>query len=700
MPTMSWLKALAFPMSSARGGAPKLAELTGTTWTNFTFPSWFTASQTAAGITVDHDSAMRCATAFACTRAIAENVASLPGMVYESLGAEQKRRAAQSRAWRLLHDEPNQDMDVGTFYEMMTVWCCNRGTASAEIQRDGNDRPTALWPIHPTRVVPWRLPDGQLEYHVYTSMVYTGNPRGYRYYVVPKRNMLRLVGFGSNDGITAPGVVAFGCDEVGLAIAAQKYGSSWFGNGSRPSGIVEHPGFIKDPTKRQQFRDDLQKVHQGVENWNKVGVLWDGAKWARVEVSPNEAQFLETRNYESESICSIWNVPPALVQIFKDYKFATVDAMMRQFVMTCLRVWCIKWERAIRRQVLNVHDSQGNPVPVFPEPDLFFEFVMNALLRGDPEAQAKANTLLLQWGVLNQDEIRGRDLNLNPLPNGLGEHYVMPGNYTTLERMVTGQPPPGAAGGTKTGRSSSGSDSTADDSAAQTSAPQWDRATILALSQAAKVLQRRAGRRPTELRSRAQVAKLGDGSGCRTKRRKPATEQSAPVTTGAMTGPQTPTVASIPAPATSAVPATNDSSPLPAGEVGRNGRERAAPTAPSALETFAQHVLDEDYTRMLQIEIGKANQAAKHPDAWLTWLDDFYLRWPSAMETAIKTGVGGILMARGSQTGSDISARTLSEAHCRVSREQLLAAADGDPAGFASRVASVTAAWTARRLTL
>ena len=377
----------------------------------------------AAGIQVNHDVAMTCATAFACTRAIAETLATLPGMVYETLDDDARRKARQHRMWQLLHDEPNREMSPVTFFETMAARVTNRGNFFAEIERNSNDHPTALWPIHNSRVVPRRDDTGRRYYEVHTD---SGK------HDLAERDMLNVVGFGSEDGTLGRGVVPNAREELSLDIASQQYGSTWFGNGARPAGMVKHPGFMTDPDRRAEFRRDINAVHSGRENWNKVGVLWEGAEWQNIEVSPDQAQFLGTRQWQSKVLCRFWNVPPAVVQIFEDYKFATVDAMLRQFAVGTIRPLAVRIEKAILQQLFHTHTAGGLLMPMFSEA-LNFEFLLDALLRGDPKTRAEADQINIHAGVVNQDEIRRRD-NMNAIPNGEGSKYWMPLNFAPISK--------------------------------------------------------------------------------------------------------------------------------------------------------------------------------------------------------------------------------------------------------------------------
>ncbi len=151
-------------------------------------------SMPAAGLHVGEREAMACATAWACTRAIAETLGSISALVYQQTAEASRQRASGSRAWQMLHDEPCPMMDAMQFYELGTSRMVNRGNFFAEIERDAYDVPIALWPLHNSRVTPYYGSDG-LEWHVITDEPMSGKSiYGWRYYVIPDRNMLNLVG--------------------------------------------------------------------------------------------------------------------------------------------------------------------------------------------------------------------------------------------------------------------------------------------------------------------------------------------------------------------------------------------------------------------------------------------------------------------------------------------------------------------------
>lgn len=413
------------------------------------------------GLPYSESIAMTSATAYACSRARAEMLAGLPSIVYEQMNEFTRRRARQTAPWQLLYDDPNPFMDAMNFYELVNMRQVNRGNGFCEIERDNADNPIALWPIHPSRVYARVERDGtrwRLYWDVMTD-VKDPTDQNYIYHRVEHRNMLNVCGFGGN-GLIAPGVIDMGRESISLDLASQRYGSSYFRRGGRPMAVVEHPGYIDNDDQRREFRADMNQMHSGVERWHDVPVMWEGAKWKEIQANPEQAQFLETRGFSARELCRLWNVPPALVQIFDDYKFNTVDAMIMQFVMTCVRNDAIRVERAITSKVLHFRDARGRMKRAFDDKEFFLEFLLEGLLRGDAYKQSQTLEIKRRNGVINGNEWRAID-NLNPI-GPAGDKYVLPGGFGDLEAIGAAPPSKPATSGGGSDNASASNDNLAD----------------------------------------------------------------------------------------------------------------------------------------------------------------------------------------------------------------------------------------------
>ncbi len=396
-------------------------------------------SRNTAGIPVNSETALNSGTAMACTRAISETLASLPALVMEQVSPSERRKARENPMWTLLHDQPNPMMDSMTWYEINATRVVNRGNGVNLIERNGAGVPMALWPVHNSRfeifrragvaIGNGRFTPGDVFYRIWPDETE-------RHFDVMPEEILNIVSWDTDNGLIGKSVVERAKSEIGLDTAQQEYSSSMFENGALPLGMIKHP-WIDDEEQRENLRADLNSVHSGRENWNKLGILWDkDADWVKLNFSPEDVQAIQSRTFTSKALCRYYNVPPAVVQIYDDYKFATVEAMLKHFIMLTIRPYAVRFERAINSQMLN---SLGE--------DLFLEFALEALLRGDPEAQARTNAIYRGWGVLNADEIRQRDLAMNPLPDGMGEEYLVPLNHGVVgEEPVPQQAPPTDSG--------------------------------------------------------------------------------------------------------------------------------------------------------------------------------------------------------------------------------------------------------------
>ena len=114
-----------------------------------------------------------------------------------------------------------------------------------------------------------------------------------------------------------------------MAIACEEYGAKFFANGAAPSGVLEHPGTIKDPAR---VRDTWQGQFGGSGNAGKVAVLEEGMKYTPISISPEQAQFLETRKFQINEIARIFRVPPHMVGDLEKSSFSNIEQQSLEFV--------------------------------------------------------------------------------------------------------------------------------------------------------------------------------------------------------------------------------------------------------------------------------------------------------------------------------------------------------------------------------
>ena len=130
-----------------------------------------------------------------------------------------------------------------------------------------------------------------------------------------------------------------------MAIACEEYGAKFFANGAAPGGVLEHPGIVKDP---ERVRESWNSVYQGSGNSHKIAVLEEGMKYTPIGISPEQAQFLETRKFQINEIARIFRVPPHMVGDLEKSSFSNIEQQSLEFVKYTLEPWLVRWEQSMK----------------------------------------------------------------------------------------------------------------------------------------------------------------------------------------------------------------------------------------------------------------------------------------------------------------------------------------------------------------
>ena len=377
---------------------------------------WFRGGEpTAAGVPVDEARALTYSAFWFGVRLIAEAVASLPLLVYRRLPGGGKERAADDPLYGLLHDEPNPEMTSMVFRETLQAHVVTWGNAYAEIQRDGAGNPVYLWPLLPNTVAPERNGSGQLRYRL--------RQPGAADRFIDAADVLHVPGLGF-DGLTGYSVVRMARQSIGLGLACERFGATFFGNGAKPSGILAHPG---TPPKqaRDEFRDGWTKGHSG-ENSNKTGILWGGWTYTNIGIPPEDAQFLESRAFQREEVGLWLNIPPFKLGVSKAATYASVEQFALDFVTHTIRPWLVRWEGEYLRKLVAPERRR----------EVVVEHLVDGLLRGDVASRTAALQMQFLNGAISQDEWREIE-NRNPIPGGHGTRFYRPLNLSPVDAPDT-----------------------------------------------------------------------------------------------------------------------------------------------------------------------------------------------------------------------------------------------------------------------
>lgn len=385
---------------------------------------YFGGARSAAGVNVTAERALRLAELVACFRVIAEDVAALPWHLYRRLPSGDRERAITHPVYSLLHALPNPELTTFELRENLVGHVLSWGWGYCEIEFDNAGRRRALWPLRPDcmeqgfnerneRVFVYRLPSGER--------------------VALERWRVWCVRGWSLEAFAARSMIAHGRDAIGLAIAAEEYGARFFGNDSRPGGILRHPGKLSDQSATR-LKAGWEAAHRGLTNSQRVAVLEEGIEWQSIGIAPDNAQFLETRKFQRSEIAGLLRVPLHKIGDLERATFSNIEQQDIEYVNDVLIPMSLRLDQTANRDLLAPAERRT----------YFAEHLMAGRMRGELLARYQAYAIGVQNGFLCPDDIRDAE-NMNRIPDGLGRIFLRPLNMTPLSDAPVPEPPDNGA---------------------------------------------------------------------------------------------------------------------------------------------------------------------------------------------------------------------------------------------------------------
>ena len=356
----------------------------------------------SSGVRITPETAMAISTVYACVRILSNAVGMLPLVVFERMANGGKTRAPNHPLYSLLHDQPNPRENAFQFKQRMTKSLLLRGNAFSRIVPGPRGFADQLMPLHPDFMRVELLQSGRRRY--------TYTPPGKSPEPLLEDEVLHLYTM-SEDGTVGASLIRLAANSFGLAAATEQYGARLFSNGALHQGILSHPGELK-PATRKALQDNFKESVGGLANAHNTLVLQEGMTWTNVSINPDDAQFLETRTFQSAEIAQWFGIPAEMLTIEgRATTWGTgIESLMLGFVTFTLTPWMVLWEQTINNDLIL------NPRR------FFVEFIREALLRGDAASRAAFYRTMINTGVMTRNEVRQRE-NLNFIP-GMDEPLI------------------------------------------------------------------------------------------------------------------------------------------------------------------------------------------------------------------------------------------------------------------------------------
>lgn len=376
-----------------------------------------------SGISVTPESAMKCAAVYACVKVISESVGQLPLILYKrtnKAGREGKERATTHRLYPMLHLRPNKGMTSLHFREMLTAHTALRGNAFAYINRVAGGQVYELLPLHPDSV---EVKRDEKTWEV----SYKVKMRGGETQTFSTENILHVMGMTLN-GYAGVTPLTYARETIGLSLATEKHGARLFANGARPSGVLKHPKTLSQPAY-ERLKGSLATEFSG-DNAHMAMLLEEGMEWTTLTMTSEDAQFLQTRQFQIPEIARFYRMPLHKIQEMTRATFSNIEQQALEFVTDCLMPWLVRWEQTLNTSLLNEKEQQ----------EYYFEFNVDGLLRGDIKSRYEAHSRGILAGFINRNEARAKE-NLDAV-EGLDEfltptNMALAGTEAANEKLVS-----------------------------------------------------------------------------------------------------------------------------------------------------------------------------------------------------------------------------------------------------------------------
>lgn len=372
-------------------------------------PAGYSGDSIAA--TVNQNTAMGVGAFTAGIRLIAEDIASMPLITYERM-ERGKRRAPEHPAYAMLHDSPNPEMTSMVFRETGVAHLYSWGNWYAEKELNGNRVPIRLWPLRPDRmtveldagkrVYKYRLPDG--------SGV-----------IIPAERMFHVPGWGF-DGLVGYSRVTLMRRALESSIVATEYGLRTLANDARPGVTILHKEQISKAAKAN-IAESWDEAHKGLTNAQRTAVLDEGMTIESTGFSPEDAQFLESKQWSLVEVAQGLRLAPHKLSDYTRATFSNIEEANIDYVVGTLGPPCVRIEQQIGKDILG--------------PGRFFsEHLQDALMRGKTLDRFTAYRLATNGAAwMNADDVAEIE-NRNPLPDGKGQIYLAPLNSSPVELLA------------------------------------------------------------------------------------------------------------------------------------------------------------------------------------------------------------------------------------------------------------------------
>ncbi|WP_196007893.1 phage portal protein [Clostridium tyrobutyricum] len=361
---------------------------------------------TAGNSTIDANTAMSFTAVFACNRVLSETLASCPIFLYEKDSKGNRVQVTDAPEYQLMHYTPNPEMTPGQFKE----------TGMSNMNLGGNFIAQKVFNLHgdllELRPILWNRVRIDIDKNIGRLLYFIDGK------TEPKTRdeILHIPGL-TLDGYIGVTPLTYAALTIDIGLSQDKFERNFYLNRASTSGIFQYPNELGDEAFKR-LKKDIKKNYTGLSNAGVPMILEGGGQFKEVTMKLTDAQFLESKRFRIEDVCRIFRIPLHLVQDLTRSTNNNIEHQSLEFIVYTMLPWFKRWEENLNLQLLSNESKRKNR---------YFEFKVDALLRGDAQTRASAYAQGRQWGWLSVNDIRRLE-NMDPIENG--DIYLQPLNMS------------------------------------------------------------------------------------------------------------------------------------------------------------------------------------------------------------------------------------------------------------------------------
>lgn len=364
------------------------------------------AVESDAGIEVDESTAISGSAVLCALRHFGEQIGQMPIQFfrYTDEAQESRERARDYPLYELLRYQPNPMQTAMEFKERMQATALAVGVAYAEIEYDRAGRIIGLWQLASDRIS-LKSDGGGRYWYEYKAGGQSVPLEPWRVFCLPGFALRGLLGLNLLDKCKAA---------IGTSLAQERFAARFFKNGATPGGLLTTPMKMSREARNALARD-WQATYGGLDNAFRVAVLEQDMKWQSVAIAPEQAQMIQSREFQVLEVCRVFNITPSLLFHLAHQGYRSLEQLDLSHLKYSIAPWLERWVQRIRMHLIPEQDRKT----------YFAEFNTDALMRTDMATRYQAHNAAINGGWKNRNEVRRLE-NLNPQP-GLDE-FTLPKN--------------------------------------------------------------------------------------------------------------------------------------------------------------------------------------------------------------------------------------------------------------------------------